>query len=146
MSAASRSSLQQSGIAEALDECLGELGQRPLGRVLGIAGSTLGRWGCDLHAWSFDAGLRVAREQLILKTPVLAYLNDDMPVRGEPIRLTQSVFALITEAASVIHKASEDLADGRMDRQEAKDLLPSLRKLYEHLGRSVIPTCEAAAQ
>lgn len=144
VSASTGEAAQQARIAEALDDHVQDVGQRPIGRQLGVAGSTVGRWGVDLDAWPARALLNRARHIPTVKVAVLAYLNDQTQERGDAAAAIGNAHRTMESAAKLIGEIAADVSDGRINRQELARIRERAASLREALDRLELDA-EAAA-
>lgn len=141
MSAAAGSPSLRFCIAERLGVIAGD-GARPLGRRLGVAGTTISRWGSDPYAWGFHA-VDVALRDSELRDALLDYLLGTKRHRGEGVRVQGDLLETLAVCGELVREISRDLRDGRITAQERRGLRKLAKSLVKILTERVIPDLEA---
>lgn len=141
-----------SRFGEKLAEFTGEAGDRPTGRLVGCAGTTVADRGSDPAKWSIKDCAILAHsarpEAAELRLAALDLFKGHAPrrVTGDAVAAQSALFAELQVSADLAAEASRDLADGRIDSAEAARLLPLARRLRALLDAEVIPSLEAYAR
>lgn len=141
MSAAAGHPSQRSRIAERLAVIAGDQGTRAIGRLLGVAGTTVSRWEGDVYAWGFHAVDLAIRDDE-LWAAIVGYREGDVPPVGEAVRVRGDLFSILTSCTELMHEVAQALKDGNVDRREAARLLKMLRRIVALITERVIPDLE----
>lgn len=130
-------------IAEALANVLVSEAHEAIGRMLGLAGTTVTRRGDDPRVWGLIDGLDLALQHPPLADALVTYVRGEERTIGEAVR---AIGALITELqrhGQVVSAMAGALSDGRIDATEARALLDLIHARRIDEDRDVIPALEA---
>ena len=136
----------QHDVAQALADLVAERGQRPLGRMLGHAGTTIASWGADPHRWPLADALLLARNDQSLRHAigVETGLLQQQGTQGLAERDAEQV---IHDAAKVIQGLANDLSgDRRITKSEAKRRLPELHQLRSIVNQLIGDYADVASR
>lgn len=128
-------------IAQTLADLVAEHGGAKIGAVIGVCKSTPARR--SIHEWSILDIAALAVEYPEIKQAVLALFLGEQKTVGEAIKCQRVLFDTIRESAELVAEASGDLADGRIDANEAKRLLPMVQHFRDTLNNELLPALEA---
>jgi len=107
-----------------------------VGGMLDIDPSTVSRRGADLRAWPFADGLSMAVRDRDLGEAVVAYLQGDPESEGQPTRAVPDLFEVLERCGDLVRDAAAMVADGKVDRGEARRALLKLRDARDLFGRA----------
>lgn len=125
-------------IAEAIVEHVAESGQNATGRALGVAGTTVGRWGDCLDSWPLSHGLALAQRSPDVRAAMVAFLAGDRTERaGEPLAALTSLREQINEQAALIGQINAAVGDNQIDDTEGPALLRALVQHAEHVATAI---------
>lgn len=132
MSAPAGSPLLRARIADRVGQLVIDVGPRALGRELGIASSTAGRRGDDLHAWPASDLLALAADDGELREAVITYLLGNA-ADGSAARAPSAIMQDLVAGAELTGAEAQAMADGRITADEARDLRRRIRQRREQL-------------
>jgi predicted transcriptional regulator len=135
MSAAPGHPSLRAGIAAALSDVLSDHSQRAIGDELGINGTTVGRRGDDLTAWTVTDFLKLAVTHPELSAAVQTYLTGDEQPQGEAVAVVGDLHQALSDCARLISQTSDALSDGIVTTTESKALCVTIDTMMAHLNR-----------
>jgi hypothetical protein len=133
-------------ISDALANLLADLGGAEIARRVGTDRATPGRRGSDVAQWPLDCALRLAVTEPSLAAAIIDFLTGDQRPTAMPVDATRTMYDCLHESADLVAAVARDLADGRIDQDDARRLLPIARLLHQHLAALVVPSLESAAR
>lgn len=142
MSAGPGHSSLRGRIAEALAEVLRQVSHEELGRLVGVAGTTVSRRAEDPRAWGFDL-LELAIHRPALTDAVVAYLRGEARPEGQGVLAITALIAQLQHAGKQVEAISAALGDGRVDPTEARQMIDLIHARRHEEDRDLIPALEA---
>lgn len=118
-------------LAVAIEDTVADIGQRPLGRQIGVPHNVIAAHGSNVSGWPADQLLRLADVSESVRGALIARIEGDKPRSASATERTGML--TVRDAAAVIRDLSEAMADGRIDTTEARRLLTSVRTLMSDL-------------
>lgn len=126
-------------IAEAIATACGERSQVELASMLGIDRSTLYRRGSEVSAWPLDEALSLALASSALARSLLAILEGETPIGGEPVRLQEDLLDEVVAGGQLTARIAAALIDGRIQRYEAREILAEIERRRQAEDQRLIP-------
>jgi hypothetical protein len=125
-------------IAACLLDCLAEVSHAEIGRMLGVASTTILRRveAGTLHAWPADDLLALSGQIPALGEQVRLALHDD-EIEGNGRAAPETLRALDASMASSIAATLTALADGRLTRAESLGIRDQLLDLSTRLRHAI---------
>lgn len=130
-------------VSQLIADLVSEEGGAQVGRWIGHCKDTAPRRGGDLALWPLVDVLQLALRSPALRDALVDLLTGTDQKSGEAIRAQAALFRTLQESAALVAEASRDLADGRIDTEEAQRLTPMVRQLRDQLAHDVLPALEA---
>jgi hypothetical protein len=116
--------------------------QRTLADKLGLCSSTISRREASIEDWRAQEVLDLAVEHPELRAAIVAYLLGECPTATA---IEKDLAGLVGSMGGAIQAAIADLADGRIDRDEAVRQAEGLSAIQEELGH-IIAACRQRAE
>ena len=119
-------------VAEALESAVAERGQKAVGRIVGVAHTTIGRW--DLTAWPLVAALSLADADEGVRAALL-----DRLARQHPDNIEAFAAEALVACGRTVAELAADLADRDLSPAEARRALPVVHGLVETASALLTP-------
>jgi hypothetical protein len=142
MSAVTASQALRAGVQSALREFLAERSQTEVGALCDIDPTTVYRRGPDLSAWPCSHVLALAVLDEGLRRALQLYLDGTARPAGDAVRALPDLFSVLERCGALVAEAAGIVADGQVDRGEARRALLALRdarRLFEEAERNLRP-------
>jgi hypothetical protein len=123
----------RANLAQALSATIEDRGQRVVGNIVGHVASTISRWGADMTSWSAAALIDLAAADPAFLAALTRACEDLREEARRAVSPTRAAISSLTAAADLAGDLCRSLSDGRIDKAEAADLQPLIRRSLHNL-------------